>query len=192
MQAKGGSSDIHIKECYFENAGSRSINIGGHTGLDFFRPRPQGYEAKDIIVERCILIGSQTPIAFVGVDGAKVKFNTIYRPRRWIIRILQESISEGFVPCRNGVFADNIVAFRSDEISTIVNIGPNTEPETFSFLRNFWYCIDNPDRSKPNLPVSEIDGIYGIDPLFRDAEAGDLNLLPNSPARMMGISSPQK
>lgn len=186
VQAKGGSSNISILECYFENVGSRSVNIGGHTGLDFFRPSSQGFEAKDIKVERCVFIGSQAPIAFVGVNGASVRFNTIYRPKRWVIRILQESNSEGFVPCSNGAFTDNIITFRSDEINTIVNIGPNTEPKTFSFLRNFWYCIDNPTKSKPILPASEIDGIYGIDPLFRDAETGDLRLLPDSPAKMMG------
>ena len=190
VQTKGGSSDISIIGCYFENSGSRSINIGGHTGLDFFRPSPQGYEAKNISVERCVFIGSQAPIAFVGVDGASVKFNTIYRPKRWVIRILQESNSPEFIPCSNGVFSDNIIAFRFDEIRTIVNIGQNTKPETFSFLRNLWYCIDDLAKSKPILPVSEIDSIYGVDPLFHDAESGDLRLLPNSPAQMMGAFAP--
>lgn len=191
VQSKGGSSDISILGCYFENAGSRSINIGGHTGLDFFRPSPQGYEAKNISVERCVFIGSQAPIAFVGANGASVRYNTIYRPKRWVIRILQESNSPEFIPCSNGVFSDNIIAFRSDEIRTIANIGPNTKPETFSFFRNFWYCIDDPTKSRPILPVSEIDGVYGVDPLFRDAESGDLRLLPNSRALTIGAFAPQ-
>ena len=58
VQTKGGSSSIIIQRCRFENAGQRSINVGGSTGLSFFRPRPQGYEAKDITVEDCTIIGS--------------------------------------------------------------------------------------------------------------------------------------
>lgn len=88
VQMKGGSRDITVSFCRFENAGGRAVSIGGSTGLEHFRPRPQGYEAKDIVVEDCTFIGSMAPVAFVGVDGAVVRFNTIYRPSRWVLRIL--------------------------------------------------------------------------------------------------------
>jgi hypothetical protein len=189
VQTKGGSSEIVIRRCRFEHAGSRAINIGGSTGLRFFRPKPQGYEAKDITVEGCTFIGSMAPIAFVGVDGALARFNTIYRPRRWVLRILQETRKPEFVPCRNGQFTDNIVAFRADEIATTVNIGPDTAPETFTFARNFWYCLDDPGKSKPHLPASESDGIYGEDPMFHDAESDDLRLESESPAYGAGAQS---
>ena len=39
-----------------------------------------------------------TPVAFVGVDGATVRHNTIYRPRRWGLRILQENRAAGLRP----------------------------------------------------------------------------------------------
>ncbi|MDQ1317859.1 MAG: hypothetical protein QG588_1514 [Candidatus Poribacteria bacterium] len=190
VQTKGGSSDLIIRECRFEHSGSRSVNIGGSTGLKYFRPGVQGYEAKNITVERCTFIGSQAPIAFVGVDGALVKYNTIYQPKKWVIRILQETQDSGFTPCRNGIFTDNIITFRSDEVAIVVNIGQYTAPETFSFARNFWYCLDNADRSKPDLPTPEIDAIYGKNPLFRDAESGNFNLMPNSPAQKMGVYAP--
>ena len=91
VQAKGGSSDVVIRRCRFEHAGQRAVNLGGSTGLAFFRPKPEGYEAKNITVEDCTFDGSMAPIAFVGVDGAIVRHNTIYRPRRWGFRILQET-----------------------------------------------------------------------------------------------------
>ena len=81
VQAKGGSGEIMIRRCRFEHAGQRAVNLGGSTGLAYFRPRPQGYEAKDITVEDCTFVGSMAPVAFVGVDGAAVRHNTIYRPR---------------------------------------------------------------------------------------------------------------
>jgi hypothetical protein len=190
VQAKGGSADITVRGCDFVDAGSRAVNIGGSTGLEFFRPEPQGYEAKDIAVEGCTFTGSLAPIAYVGVDGATVRYNTIYRPGRWAIRILQETTGEDFVPCRNGAFTDNIVVFRSGEwASGGVNIGPGTAPETFEFVRNLWYCEDQPAASTPSLPTEETDGVYGVDPQLADPEAGDFSLQRGSPAEGKGATA---
>lgn len=194
VQTKGGCRQILIRCNRFEHAGARSVNIGGSTGLEFFRPPLQSgmdhWEAQDICVEGNTFIGSTAPVAYVGVDGAVVRFNTIYRPQRWAIRILQETTAPGFVPCRNGVFTDNIVVFRSDEwFSGGVNIGPNTAPATFQFARNWWYCIDDPARSRPALPVAETAGVYGQSLQFIDAEHGDLRLQPDSPARGAGAGA---
>jgi hypothetical protein len=192
VQAKGGTTNIRILDNRFEHAGMRAIQIGGSTGLEFFRPQPpQGFEAKDVTVEGNVIIGSQAAIAFVNIDGATVRFNTIYRPTRWVMRILQETTAPGFVPSRNGVFTDNIVAFRSDELSTTVNIGPNTAPETYQFARNWWYCVNDPSRSTPTLPTAETSGVYGIDPRFINAELGDLHLQSGSPAASYGAYAPR-
>ena len=186
VQAKGGSSEIVIRRNRFEHAGGRAVNIGGSTGLQFFRPAPQGYEARDITVEGNVFVGSTAPVAFVGVDGASVRFNTIYMPERWALRILQETREPGFVPSRNGVFEDNIVVFRSDAwASGGVNIGPDTAPETFRFARNVWYSPDDP-RLGPALPTEEIDGLTGVDPLLTDPAGGDFSLQPGSPAEGRG------
>jgi Right handed beta helix region len=187
VQAKGGSSDVAIRRCRFEHAGSRAVNLGGSTGLQFFRPRPQGYEAKGLTVEDCTFLGSAAPIAFVGVDGAEVRHNTIYRPRRWCLRILQETTEPGFAPCRNGRFHDNLIAFRSGEMTVPINIGPATAPETFVLSRNAWYCLDDPARSRPELAIAEVEGVYGSDPRFRDAERGDLGLRAGSPLSRYGV-----
>lgn len=186
VQAKGGSSEIALRHCRFEHAGQRAVNLGGSTGPDYFRPRPRGHEAKDITVEDCTFLGSMAPIAFVGVDGATVRHNTIYRPGRWALRILQENNGEGFVPCRNGRFTDNLIAFRSGEMAVPVNVGPGTAPETFVLARNAWYCLDAPQRSRPNLPVAEAGGSYGVDPRFRDADRGDLRAREDGPPNRAG------
>jgi hypothetical protein len=186
-QMKGGSSDIVVRGSRFEDAGGRAVNIGGSTGLEFFRPSPQGYEAKDITVEGNVIVGSLASVAFVGVDGAVVRHNTIYLPAKWALRILQETRAPEFVPCRNGVFADNIVVFRSDGWSEGgCNIGPDTDPRSFRFERNVWYCLDEPGTGRPSLPSTEVEGVAGEDPLFVDAEAGDFSLQADSPARGKG------
>jgi hypothetical protein len=193
VQAKGGSSGITVRTSRFKDFGLRGVNIGGSTGLDYFRPlisempKEGRYEARAIRVEGCTFVGGGAPIAFVGVDGAIVRFNTFYRPGRWVIRILQETRAEGFIPCRNGVFEDNLVVFRSSNwASGGVNIGDATLPQTFRFARNFWFCSDDPARSKPTLPVPETEGTYGVDPLVTVDDKGEVSVPPSSAARSVG------
>lgn len=188
VQAKGGTSDIVIRDCRFENAGTRSINVGGSTGMPYFRPKPDGFEARNITVEDCYFIGSDSPIAFVGVDGAIVRHNTIYRPRRWIFRILQETKAAGFVPCRNGIIERNIVVFDS-QLRTTVNVGDGTAPETFIFRDNLWHCTDRPQQTRQlvRLPTQEQKGVYDEVPKFVDVDSGDLKLAPGSPGLNYGV-----
>ncbi len=177
VQCKGGSSELAIRRNRFDHAGERAVNLGGSTGRPFFRPawrdgEPHA-EARDLIVEGNTFIGSLSPIAFVGVDGAIVRFNTFDRPARWVVRILQENRAADFVPCRRGEFSDNLVIFASAaSVDRAINVGSATAPETFSFARNAWFSPDSPGRSRPKLPVAEIGGLYGREPAGVKAIAG--------------------
>ncbi|MGV3615221.1 MAG: right-handed parallel beta-helix repeat-containing protein [Fimbriimonas sp.] len=193
VQAKGGSSEISIRRCRFDEYGQRGVNIGGSTGVPFFRPplekMPKGrrYEAKDIRVEGCTFTGGVAPFAFVGVDGATVRFNTIYHPDRWAMRILQETDDPDFVPSRGGVFRDNLVIFRSTNWSEGgVNIGPGTAPKSFRFQRNFWFCSDRPAASEPKLPTLETDAVIGRDPRVRFPSHLSFGVEEGSPAATFG------
>lgn len=84
-------------------------------GTRLLPSRDANYEAKDILVEDCIFSGSMSPIIFVSVDGAVVRYDAIYRPTRWVIRIVQETRDEGFIPCRIGEFSNNLVVLFSDK-----------------------------------------------------------------------------
>ena len=187
-QTKGGSSQITIRRCLFLGAGGRAVQLGGSTGMNFFRPKGARYEAKDIRVEGCTFVGGDAPVAFTGVDGAAFRYNTIYRPTRWILRILQETTSPGFAACRNGRFEHNLIVFRRSQLNAFVNVGPNTRPETFTFADNWWFCEDRPEASRPQLPAAETGGIYGIDPKLA---APDRNQFQpqNAKAALFGASA---
>ena len=97
------------------------------------------------------------------------------------MRILQETVdTTRFAPCGQNMFRNNIVVMRNT-LSTHVNIGANTAPSTYTLANNLWYMSDNVDRSRPNAPpLTEQNGLYGIDPRFMSAS--DLHLQPGSPA----------
>jgi hypothetical protein len=192
VQTKGGSSEIVVRRCRIEQPGGRGVNIGGSTGLEFFRPKGAAYEARDITVEDCEFLGGGAAVAFVGVDGAVVQHNTIYRPGPWAIRILQETTAERFVPSRGGKFLNNIVAFQSGELRQAVNVGGSTAPETFEFVGNLWACLDRPDAADRivQLPVAEQNRAAGPPPAFADVESGDLSI-PGRAPDAPGVRAPQ-
>ena len=177
VQMKGGSARVTVQRCRFVRSGGRGINLGGSTGAAYLRPANTRAEAQDLVVEDCYFEGLMAPVAFVGVDGAIVRHNTIVSPGKWIIRILQENRATGFAPSRNGSFTDNIVVYQSGSIGEAVNIGEGTEPASFAFARNVWFSQDRPSASQRQirLPVPEENGTHGTDPKV-DAVTGRSSL----------------
>jgi hypothetical protein len=189
IQMKGGSSDSLVHGNVFVDVAGRSINAGGSTGLEFFRPIDAPYEAARLTIAANVFVrpGASfgAPIAFVGCDGCVFANNTIVDPQRWVARILQESTDARFVPSRNGLFVDNIVVFDTGTVAAIVNVGGGTAPDTFTFGSNLWLATDDPGFSGPNIDPSippETGSVIQMDPMFADAASGDHHVPPSSPA----------
>jgi hypothetical protein len=197
VQGKGGCDDIEIRGNLFEDGGHRAVNMGGSTGFEFFRPplsmsQPNA-EARDIRVIANVFRGGVTPFAFVGCVDCLAANNTIDTPENWVFRILQESTSTNeyeFLPASNGRFINNVVYYDSSILSTHVNVGANTDPDSFTIENNLWYAYDDPGQSDPGggLPVAEQGGIYGMDPSFADAPNGNFHISGQSPAAGAGAS----
>lgn len=179
IQMKGGTQDVTVRHCRFDNAGSRALNAGGSTGLQFFRPLDATFEAKDLLIENNLIQGSEAPVAFVGIDGGVFRNNTIIEPGKWVLRILQETTDARFNKCRNVTFERNLIVYKRASVRTIANIGPDTLPDTFKFTENWWWCPDGA-RTKPELPVNERLGVYGRDPKLKNDATG--LPLPTDPA----------
>ena len=75
VQAKGGSSRITIRRNRFDSAGSRAVNLGGSTGLEFFRPSlgpgAEHWEARDLRVEGNTFRGSASRSSGVSSDACR-------------------------------------------------------------------------------------------------------------------------
>jgi hypothetical protein len=195
VQAKGGSSDVTIRRSRFVHAGQRAVNAGGSTGRDFFRPAlaaTGNAEARRVTVEDCTFVGSLAPFAFVGVDGAIARQNTIYLPAKWVFRLLQESTGPEFVPSRNVELSQNLVVYRRSDRLPLVNVGPGTAPDSVRVEATYWFAIDEPSAAPPaTAPIAQTNAASRGDPGFRDAERGDFTLLDGSPAAGYGVRPAQ-
>jgi hypothetical protein len=197
VQTKGGSSDIEIRwNWLYHVGGQRGVNIGGSTGLQYFRPplstAGPNSEASNVRVVANVIVGGWAALAFVGCLDCLAANNTIIDPENWILRILQETTTSGgyvFLPCGRNTFVNNLVYFSRGDLSTWVNIGPNTAPDTFTFSHNLWYAHDDPGASSPasDLPVTEIAPVVGQDPQIPDPSGGNLRIPMSSPAAAAGV-----
>ena len=182
VQAKGGCRNIRIERNFFKNGGARALNLGGSTGLQFFRPLDAPYEAAELKVYSNVFIGSDAPVAFVGTINTEVVNNTFYLPTKWVLRILQETVDpERFPPCGYNTFRNNII-YIDNLVSVECNIGPNTAPETFTFSNNLWFHSEDSNWPGPDLPATDADQIIGENPLFTDVAIEDFTLMEGSPA----------
>jgi hypothetical protein len=193
IQCKGGSDDVEIRWNRLTNAGERAVNMGGSTGVEFFRPplstSTPNFEARNIRVIANVVVGSTSPLAFVGCVDCLAANNTIVDPTRWIVRVLQETVTTSthmFLPAQGGQMVNNLVYFSHASLSTHVNVGANTQAATFTFRNNLWYAHDMPAQSMPSLPAAETAGIYGQDPRLVAPASGDYALMAGSPAAGAG------
>ena len=182
-QFKGGSEDVVIEDCVLVNAGQRPIQVGGSTGLAYFRPPGAKFEARRVTVRRNRIVGGDCATAFTGADGAVFEGNVIVHPRHWVFRILQETRLDGFPPCRNVVVKGNVIVFRSGGLRSGVNVGDGTAPGSFRFEGNWWFAEDQAEQSRLDLPGVVAGEIHGRDPRL-DPETR----LPGDPAalRLLG------
>ena len=183
IQAKGGCKYLVYHSNQFINGGARALNLGGSTGLQFFRPLDATNEASEILVHSNYFEGAESSFAFVGCENVTVINNTIKNPTKWAMRILQETVdTTRFAPCRNNQIINNIFLI-DQRVTTQVNIGPNTAPSSFVFQSNLWFNSANLNWAGPNLPTRDLTQIVK-DPLL--TIGSKYKLATNSPAKQKG------
>ena len=194
VQTKGGSADVLLHGNRFVDIPQRAINAGGSTGAAFYRPQNTTHEAARItMVANTFLRTGSTPVAFVGCDACVFAHNTVVDPRGYVARILEENTSLG--PGRNGSFLNNVLVFnRASVNASFLNVGPGTQPATFTFGNDLWFALDQsgftgPSWTSTGVPA-ETGSVVQQDPLLVNRAGGDYHLQAGSPALGRGRSVP--
>jgi hypothetical protein len=171
VQAKGGSTDVDVRQNRIRDIAQRAINLGGSTDLTLFRPSlsmsSPNAEARRIRVFDNVFTGTMSaPVAFVGCVDCLVAHNLVRGDMNWLVRILQETPDGSggypFEPARTGRVINNSFVFLAGTLSTHVNVGGGTDPGSFTFSHDLWLASDNPGQSAPDLPVAEDGGVIGM------------------------------
>jgi hypothetical protein len=179
VQIKGGSKKVRVRGCFFDGLAHRWINIGGSSLRSVFRPADAPSEAEDTLVEGNRFVGGNAAVVWSAGSGGIVRRNTIYRPREWVCRIMQEGNDETLPSCR-GVFERNLVIYEGNRLRELVQKRSGTDLASFVFRENAWFDErgDRYPRYRPwarwltpsldDLPVEEAGGVYGVDPELAD------------------------
>lgn len=194
IQLKGGTRDVEVRWCTFTNPGQRGLNIGGSTGDPYFRPplstSAANVEASQIRVVGNVIQGGATAFAFVGATDCVVINTTVIDPQTWLFRVLQERTTGGgyaFSETQNCTVQNTLFYYSSASIRAHVNVGPNTQPATYTLSNNLYFAHDAATQQAPNLPAAS-QGDVLADPELVDPASGDYSLGPNSPARAAGVA----
>jgi len=176
VQAKGGSQNVRIADCEFHEAGQRAVNAGGSTDLRYFRPAVKDEaapgslsEALGIQIERCLFVGGDCAVAFVGSDRVTVQQCTIVRPTFWAFRILQETTDPRFGPSRRGTIGRNLIIWDGSSLKDLFNIGPDTDPASFIFEDNLWWAEGVEEQPELVMPGQmAFPQVTGVDPRLNE------------------------
>ena len=171
--------------------------MGVSTGAQFFRPplapARANYEATRIRTRSNVFIGGEAAAAFTGCVACEFTHNTVVDPEKWVVRILQETVTLGpysFGPASDGRIVDNIFYFRRSDLNTgeDVNVGAGTNPASFSIDRNLWYAHDAARQSEARIRgvAAHTNSIVGVDPMFVNVAAHDFHLRRTSVAIARG------
>ncbi len=179
IQIKGGSRHILVQSNLFVSSGSRVVQIGGSTALQYFRPGVQNYEAKDVMVAGNTFIGGEAQILWITAQDTVVHHNLFYQPQKWLGRIAQETSDKRFRPCQRGIFEKNLIVLNT-KVRRLFSVGVDTRPETFFLRGNVWNLHEYEVAS--SLPSMESAGVYGIDPELRRLKTGQLMTVSTHPA----------
>ena len=191
IQAKGGSADVTIRRCRFVQAGERAVQIGGTTGPQFFRPQAnQRFEAERVVVEGCRFIGGETAVAFVGCVDSAFRFNTVYHPRAYLMRILSEDPGPDSDDTQRNAVTDNIFVFDAGSLHEPFNTSAG-HAARHVHVRPQLVVRRRPPQTQPRSDPGrrDIDGVYGTDPKVTESERGVLSLKPDSPAKAAGADA---
>jgi hypothetical protein len=166
IQAKGGTHSLGVYRCRFQDASLRAIQFGGSTGRQYFFQGnvDTGYEGMDMVAMANTIVHGGAAIAYVSCVDCLAAYNTIIRPRRYVLRVLKEG---GTKPTARNTFDRNLIVY--GDVIAPLNTSSAVDLKSFRVQSNYWYNQTRPSDSVPHLPVAQTDAVGGTDPRLSPA-----------------------
>ncbi len=167
FQAKMGSNNIGVYNSTFNNAGDRSLQMGGSSDLNLFGLGnvSYGYEAYQMAAMGNTIISGDASADYSVARDCAFEYNTLVNPRLRILRALNENPALGGVTAFN-TFSHNLISYGS--VTEIFNNSglPGVDFSKFTFDSNYWYKTTNPAGSIPSVPLGGVlvNNVGGTDP----------------------------
>lgn len=112
IRVRAASQRVQIEQCRLEDAGQCALSAGGLSDLREFQPpitssaaSGSACEASQVQMENCTIVGGQIAIAFINANDCLARNNTIVRPRRCVMALLDQHDDPRISPGRRNVSA---------------------------------------------------------------------------------------
>jgi hypothetical protein len=186
VRARAGCDRVNISGCRFENAGDFVISMGGKSNPeDFVPPIPADAasaslaEATRVQVEHCTIIGGLCAAAFIHAEHCNVQANTIVRPRRCALGLLNDSPDVRIKPTGPNVFGANLVFWQAGDIVRLAEVAEGVNGDALVLEPNLWWSNESLEDRRKLGPLPGKDAMeqqFDLDPKL------DKNFKPTVPA----------
>jgi hypothetical protein len=160
IQPKGGTFNVGVYQCRFDDAKFRAMQFGGRTGKRyFFRGNyEKGHECYDAVAMGNVITGGEAALALVSCTRCTFAYNTIVDPGKYICRALKEGTGApgGNVVERNLIVHGKLVQH--------INSSPGVDLTKTTFRENYWFNRLKPEASVPKLAARQVRPAGGTDP----------------------------
>jgi len=183
VRVRGGTNQVWLRECFFENAGDIAMAIGWRTAIDDFYPplepvstgrildKDKRFEVDRVQVRNCIVRGSACAAAFKHVQTVQFRSNTIYRPTLTVLAFDAPHDDPRLADNKKVVLSSNLIVWQPGDIKHLAMFGARAKPDGVRLERNLWWSKQLTEQLKKLGPMpgrNPAAQITDLDPQLND------------------------
>lgn len=195
IRARSDCDLVSVNRCTFTRAAATCIQFGGKTELNELvlpagpTPEPASlYQVSRSSIQHCLFVDSFCPVHFGNVDGITMRYNTVVRPKPWIISVVDDDDPTVLAPSRNILIGENIFVFDPAALTKLSNIGLPADVTVLRLEENLWWGGELYDANSPlGMPPGEhvLPQTLDVDP-----QLDEKHLPANEAAKSLGHGVP--
>lgn len=199
LRLRGGTNQVWVKDCAFEDAGEIVLAIGWRTGVEDFYPplepsptervleRNKRFEVDQVQVRQCVVQGGTCAAAFKHAGTVQFRSNTIHRPRLTVFAFDAPHDDPRLADNKKVIIGSNLIVWQPGDVQHLAMFGASAKPDGIRLERNLWWSEsleEQLDKLGPMPGKNPAVQITDVDPQLND------DLVPtNNAATLYGAGS---